>query len=68
MWLSKNRQMVSVNKNYSLYSYLIIFFYNLVIESPHECIFNVRVYKKWDVKRIKEKGFVKKINNGNKMQ
>ncbi|GBC04304.1 hypothetical protein RclHR1_05600004 [Rhizophagus clarus] len=38
------------------------------IESPQECFFNVRVHKKWDTKRIKEKGFVKKINNENEMQ
>ncbi|GES95457.1 hypothetical protein GLOIN_2v1483751 [Rhizophagus clarus] len=38
------------------------------IESPQECFFNVRVHKKWDTKRIKEKGFVKKINNKNEMQ
>jgi hypothetical protein len=42
---------------------MLIFFYNLVIESPQECFFNIRVHKKWNIKRIEKEGFVKKISN-----
>ncbi|CAB5206941.1 unnamed protein product [Rhizophagus irregularis] len=34
-----------------------------VIEPPQECFFNIRVYKKWNTKRIEKEGFVKKISN-----
>ena len=39
-----------------------------MIESPHESFFNIHIYKKWNNKRIKKDGFIKKLSNENEMQ
>ena len=44
------------------------FYYIVVIESPQECFFNIRVYKKWNTTKIEKEGFVKKLSNDTHMQ